>query len=886
MRIKGLVDNNWYQKTAEEVINTLKTDASTGLSQDEASARLAEFGHNKIKEAKKKHPVFIFLEQFNDFIIWILIAAAIVSAFIGFKSGTSEELIDAFVIGLILFLNAILGFVQTFRAEKALEALKKLSALKIIVIRQKEYEISTELLVPGDIIMLEAGDKIPADGRIIEAASFAVQESSLTGESHAVEKNPEPVIGKNLPLGDQSDMVFSGTTVVRGRAKVVITATGSNTQIGKIAKLIQVPQEKTPLQVELKKVGQQITIAVLFIAFFVFVFGIVVKGNPVTLMFLTAVSLAVAAVPEGLPAVVTVTLAIGVQHMSKVHAVVKRLHAVETLGAVDYICSDKTGTITLNEMMVEHFYVDGSWAEVGSLKSEVSAPLAKLFQIAVLCNDARISGEELLGDPTETALIAAGKKSGFDKNELENLHKRADELPFDSERKMMTTVNKFGNDFLSLTKGAPEAVIGLCRQILINGELKDIDSNEAKCLLEETSHMASKGYRTLAFAYRQFSAKPSKNDLEKDLVLVGFSALIDPARPEVIKALEVAKRAGIKVIMITGDHQLTAQKIASDIGLLDNRKVMTSVELEKLSDQELVEQIEGIGVFSRVNPEQKVKILKALKAHGHIVSMTGDGVNDAPALKGADIGVAMGITGTDVSKEAADMILTDDNFASIVKAVKLGRMIFDNLKKFISFLLSCNVSEVLTIFFAFIVLKAGVPLLPIQILWINLITDGLPALALGVDPAEEGLMKRPPRDKSEGILSKQNRTKVILEGAILTVMAVGVFLITTFVFKTSIAVAQTSVFTALVLAQLVHSFNYRSFDKTFFSLNTLKNKWLLLASSASAVLHLGVVYIPLARPIFKTTPIDLTQWGLILISIFFMEIALDRVKIRKSSSFS
>ena len=870
---------DWHTQDIQSISKALNTNLQTGLSLQDVDSRLAEYGPNILEEKKRLSPVIIFLEQFNDVMIWVLIAAALIS---GLLLG---ELVDAAVIGVILFLNAILGFVQTYKAERALEALKALAAPTATVIREgKELEIKSAKLVPGDVIILEAGDKIPADARLIEAASLQTLEAALTGESTPTNKITETLKEPHLPISERKNMVFTGTSIGRGRGKAVVIASGHNTEMGKIASLIESHEEPTPLQKELKSVGFKIAMAVVIIALVVFVVG-TLKGHTAPSMFLTAVALAVAAIPEGLPAIVTITLALGVQYMAAENAIVRKLHAVETLGSTNYICTDKTGTLTLNEMTVVRLFLDGQLfkvenGQIFSGKEEVKPEgLDALVLPAVLANDSRKQEGAYIGEPTELALVQAAERFGFKKEELDEQHERLDELPFESERKKMTTVNMLGGRFVAYTKGAVEVLLEQSDSYMENGQIRPLTEAEKERLIKIANEEASQGYRMLGFAFAEFNKKPSVEELEKNTVFVGMMGLLDPPRPEVREAMEMAKAAGIKIAMITGDHLLTAKKIASEVGLLHGDKSLTGLELERLSSHELAAEVEEIPVFARVDPAHKMKIVEALKEKGYIVAVTGDGVNDAPALRKADIGIAMGITGTDVSKEASDMILADDNFATIVKAIRQGRMIFNNLRKFIAYLLSANVSEVLTIFLGILLFPAGLTvLLPIQILWINLVTDAFPALALGVDPPETGLMERSPRKKEEGILTTKQGVRIITEGLFLTAATLGVFSLALTIFKVPAIKAQTMVFTTLVFIQLVHAFNYRSYH-SIFSIETFKNRWLIGAFLGSFALQLAVVYLPFLQPFFRTIALNAGDWLLILVIVFLAEINIDRLKV-------
>ncbi len=743
----------WHALAVSEVAERLSSDPELGLSTAEAEVRLAANGPNRLDEKPKTPAWRLFVSQYNDFMIYVLLFAVGISAFEG-------QVPESIAILAILLLNGVLGFVQEYRAEKALDALKQLSAPIATVIRDgAESDIPAEQLVTGDIVLLEAGDKVPADGRLAEAAALRVVESALTGESKPARKRAEAVPEPDAPLGDQRDMVFAGTAVAVGRGRMIVTATGQATEMGKIADLLAATDdETTPLQKELAIVGKSIAVLVLVIAAIVFfeeawvewskIGGSLIDdlGDPafragLSAGLLVAVSLAVAAIPEGLPAIVTVSLSLGVRKMAERHAIVRKLHAVETLGSTTFICSDKTGTLTKNEMTVKRLMVGLDDVRVTSengLEPAESSPnaedLALLLEMAAANNDARITAAgELVGDPTETALLVAAKQ-------LAPGHlrpKRVSEVPFDSERKRMTTVHSVDGALTAYTKGGADVVLALCTHARLRGEVVPLSEETSSAISAANSRLAASGYRTLAFAVRELEdgLPEHSKDIERDLTYVGILCLVDPPREEVRDAIAECHRAGIHVAMVTGDHALTARAIAADIGLLDTDRVVTGQELEVMSDDELAEQVRDIRVYARVNPEHKLRIVDALKRNGEVVAMTGDGVNDAPALKRADIGIAMGKVGTDVAREAADMVLSDDNFATIVHAVEQGRVVFDNLRKVILFLLSCNMSEVLVVFVTAL-LSPSAALLPLQLLWINLVTDGLPALALGVDPGD------------------------------------------------------------------------------------------------------------------------------------------------------
>jgi len=894
---------SWHTKPVNEIVQKLNTDLKTGISEEEARSILTKYGYNELKEKKGRSPLRIFLSQFNDFMIWILIAAA-------FISGLINEFTDAIVILFILILNSVLGFIQEYRAEKALQALKELSSPTALVIRDgQEKKIYSRNLVPGDIIKLTAGDLVPADCRVVEQTNLKLDESILTGESLAVNKNTEPPSKDNIPLGDMENCLFSGTTVVKGRCVAVVTGTGHSTEIGKIASMIQGEDELTPLQVELKTVGKRIGIICLAVSAIVFLSGLL-KGNPAPQMFLVAVALAVASIPEGLPAIVTVSLAIGVQKMAKNNAIVRKLSSVETLGSVSVICTDKTGTLTENKMMVRKLYsgleelddynkfmenYNRTKDSNKTLDTRNSAGLDLLIKNAVLCNDAYYADRDsskITGDPTETALIEMGSIFSIDKSKLEKDYPRKLEEPFDSDRKMMTTINELpegdagnGHRFILLSKGAPEVILGKCTRIIKNGEIKNITPDEREKINKNNYDLAGKAMRNLAFAFKYLDDLSEDKDLKKEegnLVYLGMVGMIDPPRAEVYDAIEKCKKANIKIIMVTGDHKITARAIGEELGILvAGDKVLDGIELDALSSDELEKQIENIRIFARVSPSHKVKIVEALKKKSHIVSMTGDGINDAPSLKKADIGVAMGISGTDVSKESSDMILTDDNFATIVKAIKQGRSIYDNLKKFILFLLSCNISEVLLMFIAilsadyvFYLLtgEAGIfyiPLLPVQILWMNLITDGLPAMALGIDPPEKNIMDRKATKTKEQILSRKGLTLILWQGFILTSGALFIYFAGPMIFNTNSIVHdtqifQTSVFTTLVITQLLHTFNFRFINRGIFRRDIFENKFLDMAVVLSILLQVGIIYLPWLQSIFKTAALNYYHWLLII----------------------
>ena len=895
-------DTHWHTLSAAETVTMLSTDAETGLTAGEAARHLAEVGPNELHRGVKAPAWKMFLSQFNDFMIWVLMAAVVISAVEG-------QVLEAIAITAILLLNGVLGFVQEYRAEKSLEALKQLSAPTATIVRDgAEQEIAAIGLVPGDIVLLEAGDKIPADGRLIEAAALRVEESSLTGESRPSTKQSDIVRDAMAVLGDRINLVFAGTSVAVGRGRFVVTETGQATQMGRIADMITAQEdEKTPLQHELKGVGKRIAILVLAVAAIVLAVGVwqayqaVLVQHPdwsfvealshesfrsrLAVALLVAISLAVAAIPEGLPAIVTVALSLGVRKMAERNAIVRKLHAVETLGSTSFICSDKTGTLTKNEMTVRRLLVGTDLVEVlpdWGISPEDHTPSEAdrnlLLEIAASCNDAHFTADDVLvGDPTETALIVAADK-------LHSGHrrpKRTGEVPFDSERKRMTTVHAVDGDRLAYMKGGGDVVLGLCAHALLRGETVPMTEELRASLHEYNSTLASSGFRTLAFAYRLLAQDtPVEESIESDMTYVGIMGLVDPPRTEVADAIELCHKAGISVAMVTGDHALTARAIGAEIGLLEGKQVLTGVELGAMTADELFDVVEDVRIYARVDPEHKLRIVDALKRRGHTVAMTGDGVNDAPALKKADIGVAMGRVGTDVSREAADMVLADDNFATIVDAIRQGRAVYDNLKKFILFLLSCNVSEVLIIFTT--TFFADTPaLLPLQILWINLVTDGFPALALGVDPASPRVMDRKPRDAKESVLAPRRQAQVLWQGALITLAGLIMYVWADFFMPGHSAErAQTMLFAAMVITQLIHAFSFRSESRTIFSAYSFKNKWLNIAFLGSFSLQMLVIYAPPLQKVFSTQALSLSDWGAVAVAVLVPTILIDIVKRR------
>lgn len=847
-----------YSRKADDVLKELNV-ASGGLSSSEANRRLGQFGLNEIKEEKKISPLKIFISQFKSVVVWILIAATIISAVLG-------EYVDAVVIGVILALIAVLGFIQEYKAEKAIDALKKLASLKATVKREgRKIEIDAKEIVPGDILILEAGDKVSADARVIASFNLEIQEAALTGESTPVKKITDSLPEKTA-LADRKNMVYSGTIVTSGRGEAVVTGTGMQTEIGRIAALIgEVEAEETPLQKKLNQLGKWLGAITIAIAAIVFIAG-VIKGGKILEFLIVAVSLAVAAVPEGLPAVVTISLAIGTTRMLKRHALIRKLPSVETLGSTTVICTDKTGTLTVNQMTVKKVFVNGKIIDVTGSgydpkgdfifngKKIEAKELDLLLLIGALNNDAEVKENKVIGDPTEGALIVSAAKAGLLQEDLIEKYQRVEEIGFTSERKMMTTIHKIGKKDIAYSKGAPDVLLGKCTHMLVNGKVKKLAKEDREKILQINRDFAQQALRVLAFAY---NPKVS-NAPEKAMVLVGLQGMIDPPREEVKLAIEKCKTAGIKIVMITGDHEITAKAVAKEIGL-EGRSV-TGQQLDEIKNLEEV--VDEISIYARVNPEHKIKIVDALKKKGHIVAMTGDGVNDAPALKKADIGVAMGITGTDVSKEASAMILTDDNFASIVNAVEEGRGTYDNIRKYFAFLISGNIAEVLIIFLG-IIFGLPLPMTATQILLINLVTDGLPALALSADPFEPNAMAKKPRKPSEPIWTKLNAF-IVTYPIILTIAALSIF--SWFYFKRGdLLAAQTAVFLTLGMSELYQSFTCRSTIYPIFKIGPFKNKYLLLAVGTSIIVIVTSIFIPTLGKYLDMAP--LTTWQILAVTL-------------------
>lgn len=875
----------------EETVKNLDTSLEVGLTSEEAKKRLKKYGLNELAKGKKTTLLQRIIAQFSDFLVLILIGASIVSIMVG-------EITDALVILGIVVANATLGIVQESKADKALEALEEMGAPTATVIRDGcTMEIPSRELAPGDLVMLEAGDYVPADLRLVSCSNLKIDEASLTGESVPVEKEPDAELPENTPIGDQANRGFMSTIVTYGRGLGIVTSTGMNTEIGKIAGKIQTySQEKTHLQKKLEQLGKYLGFAVLGICAVIFFIGLT-RGEPALNMFMTAISLAVAAVPEGLPAVVTIVLALGMQRMIQHHVIIRRLLAVETLGTTTVICSDKTGTLTQNQMTAVKLYLPGTWINVsgtgynpeGSFTYEdapeevidpSSIPDLKTLLVAgALCNDAELvipdngtpngssSDYRIIGDPTEGALVVALEKSGISRKEMEEVLPRVYEFPFDSERKRMSTVHQIQEDnYVSYTKGGPDVILARCTHVLENNKVVLLTDEKRNDILSANETMARNALRVLAIAYKELDHIPKSNEMdsvESDLTFIGLVGMIDPPRVEVIDAINKCKTAGIKVKMITGDHAITALAIARELGIAnEHSKALSGQDLEQMSDEELAEVVEDISVFARVSPEHKVRIVEALKAKGHITAMTGDGVNDALALKRSDIGVAMGITGTDVARETADMILTDDNFASIVAAVEEGRTIYSNIRKFVYFLLSCNIGEVLVIFTA-IMLRWEIPLLPIHLLWINLVTDAFPALALGVEKPEKQIMFQPPRDPKEPILDRLMRTGIAIQGIFITISTLSAFW---YGWKhlDDLELGRTLAFATLIVAELLRAHSSRSEKYSVASIGFFSNTSMLYATTFSFILVLLVLYVPALDAIFKTNPLTLGDWGVVI----------------------
>jgi P-type Ca2+ transporter type 2C len=909
----------WHTTVAAEVLRALGTDAASGLSNEEAARRLEERGANELEDRGTRSPWAILWDQFTSTMIVILIVAALVSALLG-------DYEDSIAIAVIVVLNAALGFGQEYRAERAMAALQQLSAPRVKVRREDRVrEISASELVPGDVVWLEAGNLVPADGRLLESANLRVQEAALTGESEPVEKNPVALEEEDTPLGERADMVYSSTLVAMGRGLFVVTETGMATELGKIASMIQATdREQTPLQRRLNQVGKVLALAALAIVGVVFALGLL-RGENLEVMFLTAVSLAVAAVPEGLPAVVTIALALGAHRMFRRRALIRKLPAVETLGSVTVICSDKTGTLTQNRMTATVLDVAGHTVELGGGSFADSKPgpdggtplavgddptLAMLLAGGALCNDSLLEDHEeeefrAVGDPTEGALVVAAAREGLKKPEIEVALPRVGEVPFDSGRKRMTTVHEVvsgsGSEtlealksvlpaeqgrasYVAFTKGAVDSLLEISSEVWSgDGQAEPLTEGWRERISAANERLAGDGIRVLGVGLRRLrSFEGIGEEQERDLTFLGMVGMIDPPRSEAKDAVEICKRAGIRPVMITGDHPLTARHIATELGIAEDKRILTERDLASLPGEDLVDLVEEVPVYARVSPEHKLDIVEALQEKGHIVAMTGDGVNDAPALKRADIGVAMGITGTDVSKEAADMVLTDDNFATIVAAVEQGRVIYDNIRKFIKYLLTSNSAEILVMLVGPF-LGLGLPLLPLQILWINLVTDGPPALALSAEPAEQGIMRRPPRPPGESIFGRGLGRHVVWVGALMALVSLATGL---WYSQTAPGIWQTMVFTTLTLSQLSHVMAIRSGDESLFRVGPLSNKPLLGAVALTFALQLLAIYAPFFQRFLETEALPLADLAIAvaLSTIIFWAVEVEKWLVRRKRS--
>ena len=868
----------WQTLRKEEVLRQLDTDEKQGLTEKEVKERQEKYGKNKLEEKKKESFIVKFIKQFNDFMIIILIIASIISAVVSKMQGENDYVDSIIIIGIVVF-NALMGVIQEAKAEKSIEALKQMTPQLAKTIRSgKTVEINAEELVKGDIIILDAGNFVPADCRILESHNLKIEESSLTGETQGAEKDADVLCSKNAPLGDMKNMAFMASITVNGHGKAVVTDIGMNTKVGQIANMIiedEAPQ--TPLQKKLGEVGKILGLACLAICVIIFVMGLIKHIEPVE-MFMTSVGLAVAAIPEGLPAIVTIMLSIGVTKMAKKNSIIRKLPAVETLGSSSVICSDKTGTLTQNKMKV---------VDVRSQNRKF------IIELATLCTDCDINVEndvtKVSGEPTEKAIVEEGINIGRVKNRLENFMPRVNEIPFDSNRKMMTTIHKIGNKYRVITKGAPDVLLQKCtKQIDTISEMTNqynikIRSLENLKIQSDNRQMAQKALRVIAVAYKDLDVLPSKIDsqsIENNLTFVGLIGMIDPPRDGVKEAVQVCKNSGIKTVMITGDHLETAKAIAKDLGILEQRDLaITGQELDKMTQNQLEKNIKKYSVFARVTPEHKVRIVKAWQRNGAVVAMTGDGVNDSPALKNADIGIAMGKNGTDVAKNAADIILTDDNFVTIVEAVKQGRNIYDNIKKAIHFLIATNIGEIVTIFMG-LVLGLKSPLLAIQLLWINLVTDSLPAIALGLEKPEKDIMQRKPVDSKKGIFADGLWNKIIVEGIMIGVLTLVAFSIGNKYY--GLEVARTMAFLAIGFLELIHSFNVKN-ERSIFEAGLFENKYLVESLVLGIFVQAIVVVVPAFASVFEVVPLNLTQW-IITVAISLLPVPI--IELQKKLDFN
>ena len=864
----------WFTKSQEAVLKELNVNSKTGLSTEEAKKRLEKYGLNKLKGKPKKSLLQLFLAQLKDVLIYVLIGAAVINII---AHGT-EGIPDALIILTVVLINALVGVIQESKAEKALEALQQMTAPKSLVRRNGEViEINSEELVPGDILIIDAGRYIPADVRLIESANLQIQESSLTGESVPSEKNADFITSdEKISVGDKENMAFMSTIAIYGRGEGVVVATAMDTEIGKIAKILDEDENMlTPLQIKLEELGKTLGYGALAICGIIFVVGML-QGRQVVEMFMTSISLAVAAIPEGLVAIVAIVLSLGVKSMSRKNAIVRKLPAVETLGAVNIICSDKTGTLTQNKMTVVKTYTLNNLKDISDERNQkANVDETELIRSFVLCSDASIDGGQDIGDPTEVALVVLGDKFNLEKNTLNAEYKRVGENPFDSDRKLMSTLNEEGNKFRVHTKGAIDNILMRSNRILVNGEILPITDEDKSKILKVAENMSDDALRVLGVAFKDVDTEIAPEEMEKDLVVVGIVGMIDPPRIEVKDSIEEAKRAGITPIMITGDHKNTAVAIAKELGIAtDISQSLTGSEIDSIPDEKFAKEINNYRVFARVSPEHKVKIVRAFKKQGNIVSMTGDGVNDAPSLKSADIGVAMGITGTDVSKGASDMILTDDNFTTIVHAIEEGRNIYNNIKKTIMFLLSCNLGEVLCVFFA-TVFGWAMPLVPTQLLWVNLITDTLPAISLGMDPGDKDVMNRKPRDPKESFFAEGAGMRAIVGGVLIGILTLVAFYLG-IIHSGDVPIKEakdgteivtygrTMAFIVLTFSQLFYSLSMRNSKKTIFEVGFFGNMFLIISIIISIILQVLLISIPPIAEMFKVTALDPSHWGMVI----------------------
>ena len=865
----------WFTKSQNDVLNELGVNPTVGLSQAEAAHRLEQYGYNKLKGKPKKSVFTLFLSQLKDMLIYVLLAAAVITFFI-------HEYADSIIILLVIILNAVIGVIQEFKAEKAVEALQKMTTPKSLVRRDgKAIEINSEEVVPGDIVLLDAGRYVPADIRLLDTANLQIEESALTGESVPSTKNASVQLqDPKTPIGDMSNMAFLSTLTTYGRGEGVVVATAMSTEIGKIASILDEDNdEMTPLQRRLDELGRILGFLAIGICALIFIIALIQKRDLFE-MFLTAISLAVAAIPEGLAAIVAIVLALGVTRMSKINAIVKKLPAVETLGSVNIICSDKTGTLTQNKMTVVQQYTSGNLSHVPGEGSNLTATPdeQELIKSFVLCSDATYINGQGTGDPTEIALIILGDKYNLTKAQLNENHKRLSENPFDSDRKLMSTLNSEGNTYRIHTKGAIDNILKLSTTALVNGNIVPLTPELKADYLKITESMSDSALRVLGVAFKDTDKILPPEEMEKDLTVIGLVGMIDPPRLEVKDSIHEAKMAGIRPIMITGDHKNTAVAIAKELGIADSiSQSITGTEIDEMTEEAFAAHINDYRVFARVSPEHKVKIVRAFKAQGNIVSMTGDGVNDAPSLKYADIGVAMGITGTDVAKGASDMILTDDNFTTIVHAIEEGRNIYNNIKKSVIFLLSCNLGEVITILIS-ILLNWPVPLLATQILWINLITDSLPAIALGVDPGDKDVMKQKPRNPKESFFAGGAGFRAVLGGALIGLLTLAAFyfgltqhgyelgskMLSEDVLEEAIPYARTMAFVVLAASQLFYSLSMRNFNKSIFRIGFFSNKYLIGAIIIGILLQLVVITVPFLSSAFGVHNLSLSEWGIVI----------------------